>query len=113
MKIEKNIILATVLSGKYTDETVGIMVEFTDGDCIADLGSTHNNELITIHISKLAKWKKAKSVAWNNEKSEFDIDYLLETNLRETCQQKFDSLPESALDDLSDYLDELIASLDR
>jgi hypothetical protein len=92
MKIKKDVILATVLSGKYAGEIVGILVEFTDGDCIVDLGSTHNDKLATIHISKLEKWKKAKSVAWDEKKLEFD--YLLGTNLRETCQQKFDSLPD-------------------
>lgn len=52
--------LATVTSGEYLDKTVGIMVEYTDGWCICDMGGDDPMELI--HIRDMRLWQHVKSI---------------------------------------------------
>lgn len=58
--------LATVISGKFTGRTVGIMVEYLDGLCICDLGMGPGDEeelpMEIIHINDLRPWIKVESV---------------------------------------------------
>ena len=56
--------LATVISGKFTGETVGIMVEYLDGLCICDMGMSNDDELPMeiIHINDLQPWIRVESV---------------------------------------------------
>ena len=56
--------LATVISGKFASETVGIMVEYLDGLCICDMGMQGDDELPMeiIHIDDLRPWVRVESV---------------------------------------------------
>lgn len=51
--------MATVLSGKYKDRTVCVLVEYADGWCVVDLGG--EDLLDTIEISRLRLWIPVKS----------------------------------------------------
>lgn len=54
-------VLATVLSGEHKDEEVCIMVEYSDGWCICDMGDGAPMEII--HINDLRTWISVKSVS--------------------------------------------------
>ena len=54
-------VLATVLSGEHKDKEVCIMVEFSDGWCICDMGDEAPMEII--HINDLRTWIRVKSVS--------------------------------------------------
>lgn len=56
--------LATVTHGDHESETVGIMVQYTDGWCICDRGADYGMELI--HIDHLRPWISVESVCIEN-----------------------------------------------
>ncbi len=53
MKLKKEMRLATIIKGSLKGEYGCVMVEFTDGDCIIDIG---NNRLIYEKVSNLSFW---------------------------------------------------------
>lgn len=59
MKLEKEMRLATIIRGKYQGEYGCVMVEFTDGECIIDLGS---DKLIYEEIVNLSFWVNVSSL---------------------------------------------------
>ena len=54
--------MATVLSGVHKGLRVCIMVEFSDGYCICDMGSDPKNLIEIIHVKRLRKWDDVDSV---------------------------------------------------
>ena len=52
--------LATVTSGDHEGKIVGIMIRYTDGWCICDMGDGQGMEVI--HIVNLRPWIEVKSV---------------------------------------------------
>jgi hypothetical protein len=52
--------LATVTGGEHIGETVGVMVQYTDGFCICDMGGDDPMEII--RVEHLRFWIPVKSV---------------------------------------------------
>ena len=62
--------LATVISGEFSGEIVGVMVQYKDGYCICDMGcgGREKNNMEIIHIKHLQLWTPVTSVfVGNNE----------------------------------------------
>lgn len=53
--------MATVESGEFAGNDVGVMVHYTDGFCICDMGGDDPMEII--HIDRLRLWIPVKSVS--------------------------------------------------
>ena len=58
--------MATVLNGPHKDKTVCLLVEFSDGNCLCDLGSDSGNtedfNTAVIHIKNLRLWISVDSI---------------------------------------------------
>jgi hypothetical protein len=53
--------MATVESGEFVGQDVGVMVQYTDGFCICDMGGDGPMEII--HVDRLRLWVTVKSVS--------------------------------------------------
>jgi len=57
--------MATVESGEFAGQDVGVIVQYTDGFCICDMGGDDPMEII--HIDRLRLWIPVRSVSVSKE----------------------------------------------